>query len=167
MLKRLKEEKSKIEKTEKFLDFKKEHQKAYFYAAFTLYDDIKNAKWQFNYYDPKSNKTTYFEFNDEIKISSEEKIFQKNNEEPKELDLNNIKIDLDKAFSILNELKNEKYKDQHENKFIIVVQYSDDKLVWNITYLTEELNFLNVKIDCINGEILDEKFDSVLRFKTN
>ncbi|MDP6641931.1 MAG: PepSY domain-containing protein [Candidatus Nanoarchaeia archaeon] len=161
----LNEDKTKLENSQEFLDFKKQYPKAYFYAAFTLYEDIKNAIWQFNYYDLESTKTTAFEVDKEIKIVSQSKIFQKEKVDPKEVNLDEVKIDIEKAFSIIDELKEKKYKGQTENKFIITLQNINNKLVWNITYLTTELNFLNVKIDANDGKIIEEKYESILNLK--
>ena len=130
-----------------------------------MYEDIKNAIWQFNYFDSESKKTTAFEVGKEIKIVSQSKIFQKEKIDPKEVNLDEVKIDMEKAFSIIDELKEKKYKGQTENKFIITLQNINNQLVWNITYLTTELNFLNVKIDANDGKIIEEKYESILNLK--
>lgn len=167
MLNELKNEKLRLEKTDEFSDFKKENPQSYFYAAFSMYENIEDARWQFDYYDHDTGKVTSFELGDEIKLNTESKLFQKEKEDPKELNLDEIKIDLQEAFSIINNIKNDKYKNEHENKFIIVLQNINDKQVWNITYLTSEMHIINFKIDSTDGEIIEEKFDSLLRFKTN
>ena len=166
MLKDLKDEKIKLEKTSEFSDFRKENPKSYFYAAFSMYENIDDAEWQLDYYNPNTGEVTSFELGKEIKSHTESKLFQKEKEDPEEIDLDKIKTSLNEAFSIINSIKNDKYKDEHENKFIVILQNINNIQVWNITYLTSELHIINFKIDSTNGEIIEEKFDSVLRFKT-
>ena len=165
MIEKVKEEKLKLEKTKEFLKFKRVYPKSYFYSAFSMYENMEDMAWQMNYYDPETEKITTFELNDGIKITINSKLFQKVKEKPKELDLDKVKINLKDAISIINKLRDDKYKDEHENKVIAILQNIENKQVWNITYITSELRLLNVRIDSNNGNIIHEKFESITRLK--
>ncbi|MBI2652931.1 hypothetical protein HYX00_05695, partial [Candidatus Woesearchaeota archaeon] len=37
--------------------------------------------------------------------------------------------------------------------------------IWNITYITEAFNTLNMKIDASNGKVLEHNLSSIFSFK--
>jgi uncharacterized protein YpmB len=65
---------------------------------------------------------------------------------------------------LMKKLINEKYNSEKETKKIIILQQTDFP-IWNVTYVTTALNVLHVKINAITGEIIEEKFESIMKFK--
>ncbi|MFH1376900.1 MAG: hypothetical protein ABIH25_04655 [Candidatus Woesearchaeota archaeon] len=149
-----------IQDNEKFIEWKKEHFGSYLTNAF-----LNDNEWQFDFLDPKSEMMTSFKFNDKDLFFEESEIFRKEKKEIKELNLEEVKIDLDKAEDLIEKIIDSDYKNEDIQKKIIILQVIE-KLVWNITYITKSFNVLNVKLNAVNGEIINHSMESLLNFKS-
>ncbi len=155
-----------LEKSEVFKDWKKSHKDAYLCSIFLIgkIENIGNEPLQFDYY--FKDKITSFviepfekSLGKNVKIGNEESIFKKEGEIDK-LEINKIKISFDQALEIVNKFGKDKYPNEMFNKAIIILQ----KIMWNITFLTQSFNVFNVKIDTNNGNIIEEKLIPIFNF---
>lgn len=122
-------------------------------------------EWQYDFYDKKSKRITSFKVDDKVRLLEEEsKIFQKEKVDLEKLDLSGVKIDFPEALLKVDEIKKKKADAEAINKKIIILQCVKIPL-WNISYLTSSFNILNVKINATNGEIISERFESLLNFR--
>lgn len=147
----------KLEKSQVFKDWKKENKTCFLCSCFTIIDK-KEEFWQFDFYNKKLNKITSFKIDSSIEIFPEDDIFSDGKSTINPVDLNDIKIEF-------NEIS-EKLKKKHKGitKEIVVLQNSDG-LIWNISLLTSTMNLINVKASASTGKILEEKSESVLKFR--
>jgi len=141
----LKEDLKLIENSEVFKKWNKNN--AYLVSCFFL-----DNKWQFDFYSKKTKKMSSFNIeNNNIKIIEEDsKVFQKEQKDLEELDLNKIKTELEPLETI--------------SKRIIILQKINTPL-WNISYITSAFNLLNIKINAANSKIIEQNFDSIIKFK--
>jgi uncharacterized protein YpmB len=56
-----------------------------------------------------------------------------------------------------------KYQEIPTKKIFILQQ--KESPIWNITYLTQSLNILNMKINAETGQIIEEKIESAMNFQ--
>jgi hypothetical protein len=56
-----------------------------------------------------------------------------------------------------------KYQEIPSKKIFILQQ--KESPIWNITYLTQSLNILNMKINAETGQIMEEKIESAMNFQ--
>lgn len=56
-----------------------------------------------------------------------------------------------------------KYQEIPSKKIFILQQ--KESPIWNITYLTQSLNILNMKINAETGQIIEEKIESAMNFQ--
>lgn len=168
MLTKLKNSLQKIKNSTLFKNWIKKNPGSYLCSCFSIIENTtKDINWQIDFYSPKKDRITSFMVQDN-KISileSDSKIFKKEKTKIKELNLEKVKIDLNKALEIVNKLKEKKYPSEKVNKIVIILQQFEN-CIWNITYLTSTFNVLNVKINTENGKILEEKLSPVLSFKS-
>lgn len=144
--------------SDKYKSFKEQNQLSYLSSIFILDNNL-----QFDFYNKETDKITSFTLKDKEITSEESKVFKQENSDVKELKLDKVKVDIKKVKSILSKSL-EKYN-QREKKEIIILQSQEEPL-WNVSYITTEFKLLNVKIDAISGQILSEKIESVLNFKS-
>lgn len=116
-----------------------------------------------DFYSKKTKKITSFIISDKINLKEDE-IFQKEAKDLEELKLEDIKISLEQATQKIENIKTKKIPSEQVNKKIIILQQQIVP-IWNLTYLTSSLNLLNIKINAINGDIIEEKLESLLSFK--
>ncbi|MFH1972250.1 MAG: PepSY domain-containing protein [archaeon] len=128
-----------------------------FVSAFYM-GELSNIEWQIDFFDGK--KIYSLLPNGDIK---EDTLF--GDEELKELDLDEIKVDLLHAEQAVEKIRDEKYPHIEADKVIVILNKTDQTM-WNITWLTKDFKIFNVKIDADSGKVLKEKCESVLKFKS-
>ena len=143
-------------------EFKK---KGFLCGAFLMapFKEVDNSDWQIDFYDEKLDRMTSYLVSKEIKLVNEEgEVFKDENTKINEINLEELEFSFEEAYK---KAKKE-LKDKHEtaNKIIIVLQKSD-VLFWNISFVTETFNLINLRISAKNGKILDEKTASLLSFE--
>jgi len=122
-------------------------------------------EWSVDFYSPKTKKITSFLVKESgIEKNKEEKAFQKEEKNVEELKLDEIKISLDEAKKIINKIKKEKAPQEDLTKEIIILQKKKTP-IWNMTYITSSFNVLNIKINAINKEVLETKFEPIFSMK--
>ena len=153
------EEYKKLTNDKRFISWKKKNEDAYLSSVFLLKDEEKTSNWQFDYYFPKTNKITAFVVSKDIKIIKDEDVFSESKNIEK-IDLKDVKFSFDDVVKLILS----KHKNQRFIKEIIIIQSLNKKLLWNISLVTSEFNLFNVKVDAINGKILEETSSSLLQF---
>jgi len=154
MIEEIKEFLEELKKSEIFKKFKEKNQLAYNSSISKIQKEL-----QIDYYDPNTDKITSFtKRNNEI-ISQESEVFRKEKIEIPELKLDKIKITL-KAIEDIIAMK---YQEIPTKKIFILQQ--KESPIWNITYLTQSLNILNMKINAETGQIIEEKIESAMNFQ--
>lgn len=154
----MKEILEKVTSSDVFKKWKKEDN--YLVSFFFMGDE-----WSVDFYSSKSKKITSFLVKESgTEKSKGEKAFQKEEKNIEELKLDEVKITLNQAKSIISEIKKEKAPQEDITKEIIILQKKKTP-VWNITYITSSFNVLNVKINAINKEILETKFEPIFSMK--
>ena len=148
-----------LEKSQVFKDWKKENKSCFLCSCFTIIDK-KNDFWQFDFYNKKLNKITSFKVSDEIEIFPEDDIFSDGKSSINQLDFKDLKTE----FNEISEKLKKKHKNEGIVKEIVILQNSDG-LIWNISLLTSTMNLINAKVSASTGKILEEKSESVLKFR--
>jgi len=157
----------KLKSSVEFREYHKSYPDCYLASCFKMGDSkINDVSWQFDFYSLRSRKMTSFQIGETIKVQKDQDVFSQG-KPPKELELNKVKIDFDKAISLVNKVKKKRIPDESINKEIIILQAIDGKAVWNITLLTSAFNVMNIRINANSGEIISENNESILKFKTS
>ncbi len=84
-----------------------------------------------------------------------------------ELAVDEIAFDTLTAYDIaVAELK-EKFSDQLVDKTMLIVQNLEDKLMYNITFISKQFNTINIKVDAKTKEVIDIQKRSILDLGKN
>ena len=157
----------KLEESQEFRQWRKNNKNTYLSYAFKIPQEMGSNDWQLGFYDKKKDKITPFvTVGDNIKIRAEEEIFKKEDMKVNEIELGKVKITFDNAIAKANEFQEKNFPKDKSIKTIAILQ-SLTKLgnVWNITYVTEAFNTLNMKIDASTGKVLEHNLASVFSFR--
>lgn len=165
MVSDLKKEIEKVKESKEYKDFISKNKKSYLATCFLFYENIKDAVWQIDYYNPEEDNMVIFLCKKELEFKGPEKIVKKKKDKITELDLKKVKLDFEKVMVKIEQFKTKKYKDEIPNKTIVILQSSKKNPIWNISFLTTNSNILNIKLDASNGKILEHKLNSILKFK--
>lgn len=146
----------KIESSKEFKEYKKQNQDSFLADIFTIIKEKENFDWQLDYYSKSKDKIISFVIQNKEILEREAEIFRKDNSEIIKLNLNNVKIPVEKALEEINKKTKEK-----PNEIIIALQVINKKETWNITYLTTSFRTLNTKIDAKSGKIISQEETSL------
>jgi len=134
--------------SEEFKDWKAQHEDFFLAHAFIMQD----GEWQFGFYNPEKEKMVTFICGNEIIHNKEEEVLKSKMQITK-LDPDIIKIKLADALKKAKEILNENYKNQLVTKNFIIIQ-NVEKPIFNITFLAQNFNTINIKIDAKTGEVI-------------
>lgn len=140
-----------------FLGWKKNHPQSHLSHFFCQLDDQFKAvsEWQIGMFDAENSKITVFVPlpKGDFEIKPEEDVFKKEDSKVEPLEMKNLKISFEKAIEI--------FKANYQNFFpkavlgggFAILQNLEGKDLWNLTFITKEVRFVNIKIDACSGEI--------------
>jgi hypothetical protein len=153
-----------LENSKEFKGWKQHNPEAFLSYGFMIIP--KENCWKAGFYHPDNDNITTFTISDKITIENEEEVFKPEQMHVNRLDTAKIKIPLKKALEIAEKLQKEHYKAQTPVEKIIILQ-NLEKLgtIWNITYVAQTLETLNIKISAGTGEILEHKSIKLFEFK--
>jgi hypothetical protein len=128
---------------------------------------MKEDEWQLGFYNKKNDKIVTFVVKDSnIERKPEEDVFKKEDMKVNEVLLSKIKITFDSALSKANEFQEKNFPKDKSVKTIAILQNLPELgNIWNITYVTETFNTLNMKIDAATGKVLENNLSSIFSFR--
>ena len=149
-----------------FKNWKKENKDTYFSYAFRIPQEMPN-EWQLGFYNKANDRITTFVMNGEdISIRPEEEVFKKEGMKVYEVNLDKVKITFENAMDKASEFQADNYPKDKSLKTIAILQNIDKfGIIWNITYITEAFNTLNMKIDASNGKVIEHNLTSIISFR--
>ena len=161
--------KSALKKLEGSRDFKKwrqKNKKDFFSYAFKIPQEM-SSEWQIGFYDAKKDRITTFVIGEtSIKIRPEEEVFKREESKISEVKIDKVKVAFDNALEKAEEFQSKNFPNNKSIKTIAILQNMQSLgNIWNITYITESFNTLNMKIDASTGKVVEHNFASILSFR--
>jgi len=153
--------KERCESSKTFKEYEEDHKDNYLYALFSLFEATSTPDFQLGYYSKSAKKAHIFEISDEINGNADDKIF--GDVVPKPLLIEVVKIDFPMAISKAKQIQEKYYKKEMLLKTLAILQ-NLDQIVWNITFFTQTFSTINVKINALNGEVLDHSLGRLFDF---
>lgn len=157
----------KLEESSSFKAWKQKHKDTYFSYAFKIPQEMGSNDWQLGFYDKKKDKiTTFIIAGDKVNIRAEEDVFKKESTKVDKVEMNKVKLTFDNALTKADEFQRKNYPKDKSIKTIAILQNLPSfGNIWNITYVTEVFNTLNMKIGASNGKVLEHHLASVFSFR--
>ena len=157
----------KLEESNEYRKWRQKNKNTYLSYAFKIPQEMKSEEWQFGFYDKKKDKITTFVISrDNIKARPEEDIFKKEEMKIEGIQLDKVKLTFDNAVAKANEFQQKNFPKDKSVKTIAILQNMPKfGNVWNITYVTEAFNTLNMKIDAATGKVLEHNLSSIFSFR--
>lgn len=152
MLDDIKQELERIHDSEDYKTCKEQNPDLILVSAFFMGTDLNEVNWELTFYSKEKHKN--FIFKEE---AEEHEIFQKEEHELQELKLEKVKVTPEEAW-----VKTESLAQCHSlAKAIVVLQVQNNQIIWNITWITNELKFMNVRIDAVTDEVIRHEINSL------
>ncbi|MBW3003519.1 hypothetical protein KY328_03885 [Candidatus Woesearchaeota archaeon] len=156
----------KLKESKAFKDWRKDNKELFLTTGFIVIEKGKDLPWMIGYYDAKTDKMSSFLVDDkECVFEKVDSVFKKPDEKIYELDLEKVKLDLEEILDIIEKYRKEKYSHEHVIKTILVLQNLEKfGNVWNITLVTQAFNAINMKINAVDGKLLDDNWSSLISY---
>ena len=157
----------KLEENSEFKKWRDEHPQAYIAHAFMMMDKVNENIWQIGYYHPDNDKiTTFIIEGDDIKISPESNIFKRPDSKVEKLDLEKVKIGTVQAVETAEGLMEKEYPKAVPLKMFFIVQsIPKHGTVYNVTFLSQDFQAINMRISSETGDVLSHKAEKILDIK--
>lgn len=154
---------TKLKEDELHQNWNKEHPDNFLSHLFCQIDSECKLKsgWETGFFDPVSGKITVFVEleNKSFAIKPADDVFKKEDEKVEKLDLNGVKIALPTAIENCQTALKKDFPSEIPGDGFLTLQTINDKVVWNFSFITKSLKFVNVKIDAETGD--EERHEEV------
>lgn len=155
----------KIETSPEFEEYKQDNPDAFLVHVFYMLDEANKNSVQVGYYSKAKDRiTTFIVEENAITKNPEAEVFKEQETIMNPLNLSAVKLGVDKAIEIAENLQKEKYKEHEPVKEIAILQHLPEGQVWNITFVTKAFKTLNIKIDSKTGDVVSDKLVSIMEF---
>lgn len=148
-----------VESGEIFKKWKEDHNGAFLASIFGMTGDEDLTA---NYYDKGKDKMYSFS----CKSPSEpiEQDFVKTGDEILPIKVETIKLPLEEALKKAFGVAEKNYSEQRLVRTVFALQVLSGKQVWNITFITADYKTINIRIDCISGEVISHNMAKMTEF---
>ena len=154
-----------LESRIEYKDCKKEKPDSFLAHIFNMDDEANKDSFQIGFYNIDDSITTFILGKNKCEVIPNAEVFKKPDSKVKKLEIEKVRIETDEADDIASALMKNKYQNESSTKRILILQSIDIGTIYNITYITQSLNMLNIKIDAETGEIKEEKLSSLMDLK--
>lgn len=146
-----------LKNTDSFQQWSKIHPSGYLSHFFCQINAqfLPLSKWEVGFYEPSTGKITVFVLLDsgDAEIKPADDVFQKEKVAIEKLEIEKVKISMEQATQAWKDHFQEFFPQETIGDGFVVVQTLEKIPVWNFTFITKTIKFVNMKIDAANGEI--------------
>ncbi len=137
--------------------WKKKHFLSHFFCQLDSHWE-KKSPWQIGFFDKETEKIEVFEENGEGFLQKpEDDIFRKPGEDVEELHRKDVAIDLAQALATAKTSFSTLFPQEVLGDGFLILQKYHGRTVWNLTFISKSIQFLNVKIDAGSGEVFSHE----------
>ena len=156
-----------LKKTDSFLQWSKIHPAGYLSHFFCQINTefLPLNKWEVGFYEPSTGKITVFIVldNGDAEIKPADDVFQKEKAAIEKLEIEKVTITLEQGKEAWKEHVQEFFPKETTGDGFVVLQTLDKKQVWNFTFITKTIKFVNMKIDASSAEIVSHEEISLVQ----
>ena len=121
-------------------------------------DFTLNSAWEIGFFDQNSNKITVFvSLEKGFAIKPADDVFKKPDEQVEKLRLEEVKLSFEQSLKFFKEELPKHFPNEHLGNGFIILQTYKNVTIWNFTFITKKLKFVNLKINAITGNIEDSQ----------
>lgn len=157
----------KFKEVPEFKEWHYKHPDAKPVHVFLMLDPELPVKYDVGFFDFKREVMSSFIVDEKMEhaeVTETKEIFTKDNQRIKPLEEERVKIGFKEAFEVSRKLQQEKYKQHEPLKEVVILQNLAEGQVWNITYITQTFQTLNIKVDAETGNVVEDKLHQIFSF---
>ncbi len=137
----------------------------YFLAhAFVMLDEPNKDTWQIGFYSQEKERMVTFVITPTTVQHTEEQEVLKKEGTIEQLKPEEVKLTVEEALKTAKKCYEENYKAEKTIKQFFIIQNTEGHTMFNITYFTQSLKTINIKIDAKTGKIIKHSMQSLAEF---
>ncbi len=143
-----------LQESQLYKDWHAHHSESFlshFFCSVTA-DYKAKTNWEIGFYDHEK-MTVFTVLNDGFEIKPEDDIFKKPDSNVERLNMNSASVKLDAAVDTFQEKLPELFPQEMLGDGFIILQTIEGKTVWNFSFITKSVKFINMKIDVSTGDV--------------
>ncbi|MFH1133132.1 MAG: hypothetical protein V1735_01445 [Nanoarchaeota archaeon] len=152
-----------LQASKEFTDWKPEHPDAFLCNAFTIMDEANQGLWQLGFYDKASEHMTSFAVGDRIMVESTKDIFMEPGTVLQPLEYEKATFTAEQALAEARALQDREYAGNRPFRVVMLLQNTESRLRWNVTFITGTFNTLNMHFDAASGQTIKHELISVIK----
>jgi hypothetical protein len=139
--------------------------KEYFLAhAFVMLDEANKNTWQIGFYNEKKEKMVTFIVSSTGIQNTEEQEVLKESAVIEPLKPEEVTLTVEDALKTAKQSLQENYSAEKPLKEFFIIQNAEGHTMFNITFFTQSLKTINIKIDTKTGKIIKHSMQSLAEF---
>jgi len=113
------------------------------------------TKWEIGYWERETGLITVFSFAEDeaVIVKPADEVFKRETDTVEELDIKQVRLSLEEVRKIFFARKEDYFPQELLGNGFLILQSWRGKMLWNFTFITKTLKFVNVKINAATGEI--------------
>ena len=149
-----------LEETKIYKNWKEQHQDSFLSHFFSPIDKEGKCKqeWETGFFIPSNEKMSVFtKEGDSFNLKPEDDVFKQKTDHVEELKLENLKTDYQTALTKTKESIQENYSQVKLGDGFVIAQTFQGNTVWNFTFITISLQFINVRVNATTQTVLSHQ----------
>jgi len=154
-----------LEQTEEFKTWKTKHAKSFLAHVFVMIEQDTASGYQVGYMDTQNQKVTSFmiTLDKQITILPPSEVLKDPDSQLQALDVENVEFSVQDIMTRAHEIRTEDYNGVPVMKVFCILQTIEGLgTVFNITFVTQDLKTLNIKLDAYSGEVVHHSMESLI-----
>jgi len=147
--------------------FKEWHSKNhnYFLAhAFVMLDEANKNTWQIGFYNAEKERMVTFVITGANIQHTEDQEVLKESAVIQPLKPEEVTLTVENALKTAKDCLEQNYRGEKPMKEFFIIQHAEEHSMFNITYFTQSLKTINIKIDAKTGKIFKHSMQSLAEF---
>ncbi|MDA1197426.1 MAG: hypothetical protein O2779_05720 [Nanoarchaeota archaeon] len=150
-----------------FKEWKESNADSFMAHAFTMVEGDHDGNYQFGFYNKDDTMTSFDAGPSGVVQGASDEIFKKPEATIKPLLREEIAIPFVKALYLAEKTQATEFSSENPLKIMVVLQnLPEHGTVYNITYITQALKALNMRISSVDGAVLKKQLTALTDFKT-
>jgi len=122
------------------------------------------TNWQVGFMDKATGKVTVFNcLENGFEIKPEDEVFKKDGDKVEELQMANVKVSIDQALEAFQEKLKEHFSSELLGDGFVIVQTFKGNSIWNFSFITKAMKFVNIKISTEDGKEVSHEVISLIQ----
>ncbi|MBI5398063.1 hypothetical protein HZB03_01245 [Candidatus Woesearchaeota archaeon] len=150
-----------------YQDWKCRHPNAALVHVFVMVEPNRAEQYDVGYYDQTTKQMASFTVTrakEYLGVHEHDEILKDPKHQIKPLVPDDVHVELMEALDIAVKLQQHKYKKDIALKHVLILQKLPIGQVWNITFVTQQFQTLNIKINAKTGKVIEDSLQPLFQF---